>query len=219
MTSKTKTLLNQSFKIGMIALFISFLFVYVWVSLPIIHENFILYSDYRLLEIITNFMVIFSVIVSPLAFFIKRWHDKRSNRKNTGCSILQEIEKIKQDLKCNGENNIIKHTYDKNKEIKFCYIYFEDASFQSAINSGHYTLFSLKLQRSLNQIYLRIKLNNRTIDRNQELNLFCIQHEIKKGTEKYYEIMGEVWIQATKIQKELSEHIEITTNELKKIIS
>ncbi len=70
-------------------------------------------------------------------------------------------------------------------------------------------LFSKELQKTLNEIYLRLKLNNEMIDKSQDILLFSKQQNIELGTERYFDLIIDIWIQLTKIQKEILENIEI----------
>ena len=170
--------------------------------------------NHQTLEIITNLAVIASVVGSPIVFFMKRELDKRSNRKNAGFSILREIEGIERELKGNGESNSIKYTCGNGKEIKFYPVFMGYAGFQSSIQGGHYTLFSKDLQKILNDLYLRMKLNNDNMEKSQDIVLFTKQQEIGLGTEKYFDLIVDVWIQLTKIQKELLSNIGIAKNKI-----
>ena len=191
------------------------------INLPLIIENINTYFDYSSLEILANIVVIISVSLSPLYFFVRRREDKRTNRKNAGNSILQEIKDIQDNLAGTGELELkyIKFERDGEKlQVRFYSVYIEYTGFQSAINSGHYTLFPSKLQQVLNEIYLRMKLNNNTMDQNQELVCFCTKEEIERKSTRYYDIMADTWIQLTKIQKELSDNIETAIKYLEKDI-
>ncbi len=113
--------------------------------LIIIILNIVVYIpqiDQYLLEIFTNMLIIFSVILSPIVFFWKRKYDKRTNRHNSGSSILEELKTIQDDLKGNGKNNLVKYTYhNKQKEIRFYSIYLGFTGFESSIHSGHCIIF------------------------------------------------------------------------------
>ncbi len=139
---------------------------------------------------------------------------KKTNRKNAGHSILQEIEELEQDLKGNVEDNAIEYTYDNGKEIKFYPIFVGYAGFQSSIQGGHYTLFSKDLQKVLNELYLRMRLNNKNMEKSQDIVLFSKQQEIELGTKRYFDLIIDVWIQLTKIQKEILSNMETSKSKI-----
>ena len=174
--------------------------------------------DANWLEIITNLFVIGSVIGSPIAYFWKRKIDKNAIRDNAGRSILEEINDIQQDLTRDGEIKPISHTYDGDEKIEFYPVYVSYTGFQSIVHSGHYALFSKGLQKKLSDVYLRIELNNKTMDLIQELFVFSKQHGIKLGTTQYYDLMIDAWMQLTKIQIEILEYTHILKNQLKEEI-
>ena len=171
--------------------------------------------DINSLEVITNIIVIISVIGSPIAYFGKRKLDKNANRNNAGHSILDAIRHIQANLNDNGKIKPICRIRDDGQKIKFHPMYIGYAGFQSAIHSGHYTLFSKHLQRILDDIYLRIELNNKTMDTIQELFLFSKQNNIKLGTAEYHDLMIDAWIQLTKIQNEILQYAQIFKDQLK----
>ena len=164
--------------------------------------------DVSWLGIMTNIVVIVSVIVSPAVYFVKKRLDRNASRNNAGCSILEEIDDIQHYLSDDGKIEPVRHVYDNDKKIKFYPAYVSYVGFQSAIHSVHYALFSKDLQKTLNYLYLKMELNNKMVDKNQDLFIFSKQNDIKLGTAGYHKLVINVWIQLTDIQNEMLADIQ-----------
>ncbi len=63
-----------------------------------------------------------------------------------------------------------------------------------------------------------MELNNKMMDKNQDLFIFSKRNDIELGTADYHKLVINVWIQLTDVQNEILTYIQAAKNQLEKEI-
>ncbi len=138
---------------------------------------------------LTVIAVIVAIAIPIIIYVLQQWIDKRDRIRRSCHAVIRELSQNKIALTDNKYKHI-KYKLDKLYEDKIKYInytnvYLESDAYQSVLNSGLFTHFSIDTQNSLTSLYARISSRNELITYVDHYeDTFFIFHNLSDNTLK-----------------------------------
>ena len=152
-------------------------------------------------------VTIFSLIISPVVYFIKRWSNERSERRRASGNICRELKDTLEALEDK------KFTYDAlsfktsdDKEVFFMNRFLNHDFYDSLISSGKINFLEPDLQQQIQSIFKRIKKHNEYLSLAEKI-MVGKPEQIPKEIYEYY-----IWMDG--IEEVLSKDIPIMIKRL-----
>ena len=119
---------------------------------------------------ITSIVTIISLVVAPLFFFVKRWYDKRSERKMVSKNLHGELQDALDALDDKlHPKDFFTLKFSRDREIQYMNRSLNHDVYDSLIFSGKINFLRHDLQQQIQDIFKRIKAHNKYIIKTGEM--------------------------------------------------